>query len=193
MSAGDPPVSRRGRRALSAEERALWRGVARSVKPLKRRERDAIDEEADAVLAVLPPKAKPKPVKPAAPPARPAKPPGPPPLARLAHREKQKLVRGRATIDARLDLHGMTQAQAHGELAHFLRGAQARGAKFVLVITGKGARAGGTGGGVLRRQVPLWLGLAEFRDAVLGFEEAHMAHGGEGALYVRLRRGRGED
>jgi DNA-nicking Smr family endonuclease len=187
MSAGDPPVSRRGRRALSAEERALWRGVARSVKPL-RRERDAVDEEADAVLAVLPPKAKPTPVKPAAAPARPTKPPGPPPLAPLARREKQKLVRGRAAIDARLDLHGMTQAQAHTELAHFLRRAQARGAKFVLIITGKGARAGGAGGGVLRRQVPLWLGLAEFRDAVLGFEEAHTAHGGEGALYVRLRR-----
>jgi DNA-nicking Smr family endonuclease len=56
----------------------------------------------------------------------------------------------------------------------------------VLVITGKGVRAGEPG--VLRRQVPLWLGLAEFRDAVVGFEEAHMAHGGEGALYVRLRR-----
>jgi hypothetical protein len=125
MSAGDPPVSRRGRRALSAEERALWRGVARSVKPL-RRERDAVDEEADAVLAVLPPKAKPKPVKPAAAPARPTKPPGPPPLAPLARREKQKLVRGRAAIDARLDLHGMTQAQAHTELAHFLRRAQAK-------------------------------------------------------------------
>ena len=186
MSAGDPPVSRRGRRALSAEERALWRGVARSVKPL-RRERDAIDEEADAVLTVLPPKAKPKPVKSAAAPARPAK-PVPPPLTPLARREKQKLVRGRAAIDARLDLHGMTQAQAHQELAHFLRRAQARGAKFVLVITGKGARAGGAGGGVLRRQVAMWLGLAEFRDAVLGFEEAHMTHGGEGALYVRLRR-----
>ena len=186
MSAGDPPVSRRGRRALSAEERALWRGVARSVKPL-RRERDAIDEEADAVLTVLPPKAKPKPVKSAAAPARPAK-PVPPPLAPLARREKQKLVRGRAAIDARLDLHGMTQAQAHAALARFLRHAQADGARFVLVITGKGARAGEPG--VLRRQVPLWLGLAEFRDAVLGFEEAHIAHGGEGALYVRLRRGR---
>jgi DNA-nicking Smr family endonuclease len=188
MSAGDPPVWRRGRRALSAEERALWRGVARSVKPLRHRKRDAPDEEPEAVAAA-PAAAKSKPVKPPAPPARPAKPRGPPPLAPLARREKQKLVRGRAAIDARLDLHGMTQAQAHGALARFLRHAQAGGARFVLVITGKGVRAGEPG--VLRRQVPLWLGLAEFRDAVLGFEEAHMAHGGEGALYVRLRRGRG--
>ena len=190
MKAGDPPVPRRGRRTLSAEERALWRGVARSIKPLRhRRERDALDEESDALAAAppRPPPPKAKPVKPAVP-ARPAKPPGPPPLAPLARREKQKLVRGRAPIDARLDLHGMTQEEAHAALVHFLRRSQRAGARFVLVITGKGARAGGEGGGVLRRQVPLWLGLAEFRDAVVGFEEAHMAHGGEGALYVRLRR-----
>ena len=190
MKAGDPPVPRRGRRTLSAEERALWRGVARSIKPLRRRNREAPDEEPGAVAAPPPPP-KSKPVKPAAPPPRPARPPGPPPLAPLAplaRREKQKLVRGRAPIDARLDLHGMTQAEAHAALAHFLRRSQHAGARFVLVITGKGARAGGAGGGVLRRQVPLWLGLAEFRDAVVGFEEAHMAHGGEGALYVRLRR-----
>jgi DNA-nicking Smr family endonuclease len=185
MKAGDPPVPRRGRRTLSAEERALWRGVARSIKPLRRREREALDEESDAITAA-PAAAKPKPAKPTAPPARPAKPPGPPPLAPLARREKQKLVRGRAPIDARLDLHGMTQEEAHAALVHFLRRSQRAGAKFVLVITGKGTRAGEPG--VLRRQVPLWLGLAEFRDAVVGFEEAHMAHGGEGALYVRLRR-----
>jgi DNA-nicking Smr family endonuclease len=146
------------------------------------------------VAAPAPPP-KSKPVKPAAPPPRPAKPPGPPPLAPLARREKQKLVRGRAPIDARLDLHGMTQEEAHAALVHFLRRSQHAGARFVLVITGKGGRPGsGAGaGGVLRRQVPLWLGLAEFRDAVVGFEEAHMAHGGEGALYVRLRRGRSDD
>jgi DNA-nicking Smr family endonuclease len=197
MKAGDPPVPRRGRRTLSAEERALWRGVARSIKPLRhRRDREAPDEEPDAIAAAPPrsPPPKARPVKPAAP-ARPAKPPGPPPLAPLARREKQKLVRGRAPIDARLDLHGMTQEEAHAALVHFLRRSQHAGARFVLVITGKGGRPGsGAGaGGVLRRQVPLWLGLAEFRDAVVGFEEAHMAHGGEGALYVRLRRGRSDD
>jgi DNA-nicking Smr family endonuclease len=91
-------------------------------------------------------------------------------------------------IDARLDLHGMTQAEAHAALAHFLRRVQRNGARLVLIITGKGAGAGERG--VLRRQVPLWLGLPDLRDAVVGFEEAHTAHGGEGALYVRLRRAR---
>ena len=73
----------------------------------------------------------------------------------------------------------------------FLRRAQSDGAKFVLVITGKGGRSGDPDRGVLRRQVPLWLQLPELRDIVVGFEEAHVGHGGEGALYVRLRKARG--
>ena len=102
---------------------------------------------------------------------------------------QERLRRGLVEPDARIDLHGMTQAQAHGELAHFLRGAQARGAKFVLVITGKGKVGGAESErGVLRRQVPQWLSLPEFRTLVVGFEEAHIGHGGEGALYVRVRR-----
>jgi DNA-nicking Smr family endonuclease len=60
---------------------------------------------------------------------------------------------------------------------------------FVLVITGKGrASDSNPERGVLRRQVPHWLGLPEFRSFVVGFEEAHIGHGGEGALYVRVRR-----
>jgi DNA-nicking Smr family endonuclease len=74
-------------------------------------------------------------------------------------------------------------------LLRFLQAAQRDGAKFVLVITGKGARAQDERG-VLKRQVPLWLKLPEFRAYVVGFEEAHIGHGGEGALYVRLRRAR---
>lgn len=67
----------------------------------------------------------------------------------------------------------------------------ARNARLVLVITGKGARGEGERG-VLKRQVPHWLALPEFRTLVVGFENAHITHGGEGALYVRLRRTRGE-
>jgi DNA-nicking Smr family endonuclease len=115
-----------------------------------------------------------------------------PSLAPLTRRTKKRIARGNHAIDGRLDLHGMTQAEAHMRLVRFVRRAQADGAKFALVITGKGARSSDPDRGVLRRQVPLWLQLPDLRDAVVGFEEAHVAHGGEGALYVRLRRPRGE-
>jgi DNA-nicking Smr family endonuclease len=101
---------------------------------------------------------------------------------------KRGVVRGKQAIDARLDLHGLTQSEAHGALLRFLHNAQARDARLVLVITGKGR---GGEPGVLRRQVPQWLGLPELRSLVVGFEDAGARHGGEGALYVRLRRARG--
>jgi DNA-nicking Smr family endonuclease len=104
---------------------------------------------------------------------------------------RSKLARGTESIDDRIDLHGMTQADAHAALGHFLRRAQARGARVVLVITGKGARADDAFAerGILKRQVPHWLESAALRTLVIGFESAGPGHGGSGALYVRLRRG----
>lgn len=120
--------------------------------------------------------------------------PAPPSLARLDHRTKRRLVRGVIAIDERLDLHGHTQEAAHSILRGFLLTARSRGARIVLVITGKG-RNGPNGEahdrGVLRRAVPHWLADPVLRDVVVGFEEAHLAHGGAGAIYVRLRRQRG--
>jgi DNA-nicking Smr family endonuclease len=84
----------------------------------------------------------------------------------------------------------MTQSRAHEALFAFLQRANHQGFSFVLVITGKGVRGSTSERGVLRRQVPQWLGLPEFRSLVVGFEEAHIGHGGEGALYVRVRRSR---
>jgi DNA-nicking Smr family endonuclease len=114
-----------------------------------------------------------------------------PPLAPLGRRLRQRVARGSTAIDARIDLHGLTQEDAHHALRRFLRGAQADGASLVLVITGKGARGDAMRGserGVLKRLVPHWLRLPEFRATVVGFEPAHASHGGEGALYVRIRR-----
>jgi DNA-nicking Smr family endonuclease len=82
----------------------------------------------------------------------------------------------------------MTQTRAHGALSGFLQRAHRDGMTFVLVITGKGKIGAESERGVLRRQVPQWLSLPEFRGLVVGFEEAHIGHGGEGALYVRIRR-----
>lgn len=179
------------RRALSEEERELWELVSKQVKPLrKHRVANAHaaprTESSPAVTAMRPPSS-PRPIA-AAPAPRVAK-PSVPPLAPLGKRERTKLSRGRSEIEARLDLHGMTQTRAHRALAGFLHRAHQDGLTFVLVITGKG-RSGGESG-VLRRQVPEWLSLPEFRAFVVGFEEAAIGHGGQGALYVRIRRARG--
>jgi DNA-nicking Smr family endonuclease len=177
----------RRKRALSEEERTLWESVAKQVKPLRKQR--AVKAQASPQVetqAVVKPAVPPKSI-----PVRAAPPPkSPPPLAPLGRRERSKLSRGKQEIDARLDLHGMTQTRAHRLLFSFLQRAHSDGCTFVLVITGKG-KAGSDGErGVLRRQVPHWLGLPKFRALVVGFEEAHVGHGGEGALYVRVRRSR---
>jgi DNA-nicking Smr family endonuclease len=87
-------------------------------------------------------------------------------------------------IDARLDLHGLTQAEAHARLTAFLKEAQARGNRCVLVITGRALQHGGT----LRTATPRWLDEAPLRRLVLSYSPATLQHGGEGALYVLLRR-----
>ena len=176
-------------RDLSDEERVLWRTVIRSIAPLRGRKALINDEAAPGKSDATA-----KPTQAAHGPL-PSSPPSsrrvatPVPLQPIDRRMKQKLARGTIEIDGRIDLHGLTQAEAHSALARFLRSAQAREAKVVLVITGKGGAAG-EGRGVLKRQVPMWLEGGEFRSVVIGFESAGLGHGGEGALYVRVRRGK---
>jgi DNA-nicking Smr family endonuclease len=185
----EPPAPRPTRqRRLTDEEVELWIAVAKSVSrrkgaalPGARKVRSPqsapISREAEAARAGPASRAK-----------------APPPLAPLDKRLMRRLARGRGAIDRSIDLHGMTQAEAHDALRGFLAGAQARGDRLVVVVTGKGAaRADGAGSwgdapGVLRRSVPHWLHAPDLRAIVLGFEEAGRAHGGAGALYVRLRR-----
>ena len=175
------------RRKLSEEERALWQHYAHSIAPLARRESAGLQTN------------KAPPAEDKHSPSTPIRAPAPagarairsaPPLEALDRRQKQRLARGAQPIDARIDLHGKTQGEAHGALLRFLRKAQRDGAKFALVITGKGSRTrlDRDDHGVLKRQVPHWLTLPELRPYVVGFEGAHVAHGGEGALYVRIRK-----
>jgi len=91
-------------------------------------------------------------------------------------------------IDGHLDLHGMTRERAHQALSAFMHQAYDRGARCVLVVTGKGS--GREGGGVLRRDVPLWLNQSGLRALVLSFTHAQVRDGGQGALYVLLKRRR---
>src|ERR1700678_4054590 len=183
----DPP---RRKRILSEEEHALWESVARQARPLRNKHRVTTSPAASskteipAVKAVVHPKSIPI----ADPP--PPKKPEPPPLAPIGRRERSQLSRGKKEIEARLDLHGMTQARAHRTLSGFLHQAHGNGLTFVLVITGKGKIGAESERGVLRRQVPQWLSQPEFRTLVVGFEEANVGHGGAGALYVRIRRSR---
>lgn len=190
------------RRQVNEEERALWRHVTRSVTPLRGRRKDAAaaailtETETKPVRAASPrpSAAMPKPVAKSVPKSvfKPLLTTSEPALAPLDRRARQRLARGTQEIDARLDLHGRTQSEAHTTLLRFLHRAQADGAKTVLVITGKGAVNSAGERGVLKRQVPLWLALPEFRALVVGFGPAAIGHGGEGALYVRVRRGRGQ-
>jgi DNA-nicking Smr family endonuclease len=176
---------RKGRR-LSPEDAALWDGVTRSIRPLRKRPL-RIEAVPDAEPAPKAPKR--IAVVPPPPVVRPAPKSSPPAPTTLDRKTRQKIARGRDSIDARLDLHGHTQAEAHAVLLRFLRRTQAKGGRVVLVITGKGGR-GENSGGVLKRAVPMWLALPEFRELVIGFDSAAIGHGGEGALYVRLRKSR---
>ena len=182
------------RRRLSPEERTLWTDVTRSIARL-RPDVDAPEGDAAAPPPPSPAKAKAKfktkfkpltAVAPSTPAPKSSPRAVPAPLGRKA---KRRLSRGADEIHGRLDLHGMTQAEAYDALLGYLRSSQARGAKVVLVITGKGGRGDASSEpGVLKRQVPMWLRLPDFRDMVIAFEAAGGGHGGEGALYVRLRR-----
>jgi DNA-nicking Smr family endonuclease len=180
--------ARRPRRRLTEDEHKLWSGITRSIAPLKRRrvlvrQHDSLRPHGERPVLPAHP-------RPQAPLARHPAPKALPALGALERRQKQRLGRGTEPIDGRIDLHGRTQSEAHAALLGFLRRAQAQGARFVLVITGKGGGIVAGERGILKRQVPHWLHLPEFRIYVAAAGSAHPAHGGEGALYVRIRRAR---
>jgi len=203
-----PPPGKKGAARLSHEERALWEHTAASLQPIKGKKgrvHASLEDNDGEPGAGKRETAKPAPPKrpPAVAPPPPHKskvtlpPPAPAPIA-LERRKARKLSSGRIEIDGRIDLHGMRQSDAHVRLRAFLLDAHARGLKTVLVITGKGGEQpkddymveafGQQRRGVLRRNVPIWLDEPELRAVVVGYTPAGVRHGGEGALYVQLRR-----
>ncbi len=175
---------------------ALWDAVKKTLKPLHKTraaappEKNAKDGKIEKPARIVKQKSLPQnssSLLKAPPPQAPSL----PPLAAFDRRTRGRIARGNTEIEGRLDLHGYKLAQAKDRLAHFLERAQASEKSLVLVITGKGTIAPqGAERGVLKREVPLWLGSPEFRSLVIGFEQAAGAHGGAGALYVRVRRKR---
>jgi len=175
-------MPKRAEAAPDGADSALWQRAMRDVAPLAPR--------------AAPPKPPPSPARKAVPrqlaEALPALHDLPPlTLDRFAGIDRasaERLKRGRQPIEARLDLHGMTQAEAHRALAGFIRTARGGGKRCVLVITGRGAPRDHGGAGVLREAVPRWLAEPGLRPHLLAIATAQPQDGGAGALYVMLRR-----
>lgn len=207
--------SKRKRRGLSPEDRALWDRLASSVRADPERSKFTISDAApnadtqkasrrEALKSTASTRAvqSHRPTPPAEPLIRVhAARPDVQALGRgtpgLDQRTALKLAKGKTTPDARLDLHGMTMDRAHKALIQFIASEQASGARCVLVITGKGGarrrdefewRTGQAG--VLKSMTPQWLRQPPLSTLVVGVFQAHRRHGGDGALYVYLRKNR---
>jgi DNA-nicking Smr family endonuclease len=179
------------------DDEALWEKVVETAAPLKRGRNAAAPKPPKVAAPVAKAKSPqgPRPTQPAPKPA--PKPSHVPRAAPLDRQTSRQLDKGKLEVEARLDLHGMRQRDAHAQLRRFLKTAQARGLRHVLVITGKGADQAAAKSfyeederGVLRNAVPHWLAEPEFAALVVSFSPAPRRLGGEGALYVRLRRPR---
>jgi len=157
------------KRGLKSDETALWGHVTATVHPLGARELPGV---AFPAPAIEPPATPPKPDAPSGPPKT------------LEPRRARRLARERDAVGGKLDLHGFDQDQARAALMRFLASAQEDGSRAVMVITGRGVQ----GDGVLRKRAPEWLAEPALRDVVAGVAEAHKRHGGDGALYVALKR-----
>jgi len=165
-------------------EADLWRRITDDVKPLDRAGAPAPVKSSDAAVPKAPARRPGTPEPREAPAAKPELRHGD--TAGIDRRTAENLKRGKMSIEARLDLHGMTQVEAHRALTAFVAGQHESGRRCVLVVTGKGRE----GGGVLRAMVPQWLNAAELRPRLLAFNYAQPRDGGDGALYILLRRRR---
>ncbi len=190
---------------LSEEDAKLWQKFSATAQPLSQQQRNrANDFESEFERTLKREQPRPKQSAPAKKantqtkfPAKPARPePKKPPIENIDRKKVRKLGSDQITIDATLDLHGYRQEQAHTTLRSFIRNCQVRDFRYVLIITGKGATTKNSSRniwdapepGVLKRNVPMWLSDVDMRDYVVGYTKAHQKHGGDGALYVQIRK-----
>lgn len=179
----------RSRRDLNPEDMKIWRYVTRNVHPLKdfSPRHPAEDQTSDdpPPRAHNPPAAVSDSSKQVA--ARALQPLALGSMVDMDRRTAQRFKGGEMAVDGRIDLHGLSLDQAHGALTAFMRGAYARGARCVVVVTGKGK---GDSVGKIRKEMPHWLNQAPLRSMIVAVTEARPGQGGTGALYVLLKRKR---
>ncbi len=172
------------RRVVRDDEARLFEAAMRGVEPLAGQGGEALDETGAKVKSKT---KRPGPAPPPPPSRRTAMPELRPGRATdLDARTMERLRRGRVRPEARLDLHGMTQDEAHRAVAGFIAASRSAGRRCVILITGRGRAK--LGGGILREQTPRWLNLQPTRGNILGFAEAQPKDGGAGALYVLLKK-----
>ena len=187
-------------RNISKSEAELWQKITDTTTPLEKQKQDAIEENSQTEPEIK----KDKSVK---------KYDSPSPqydksqsllstdvrsIENFDHKNIRKIVKGKHTIDAKLDLHGLTQHEAHRKVKSFLKNSQRKGLRIVLIITGKGKRQHHTENnfwmnnenhrGVLQKMLPYWLSEPDCLDLIVSYTQAHPRHGGSGALYVHLRK-----
>lgn len=197
-------MARRGpKRGTDLPDFHLWAEVRRTVTPLRPLLEDERAPPPAPQALPLPPDRGTRPLVmlarplPAAAPTRPPRRAPTPPGRLIEPNIKKRVSRGQIEIDARIDLHGMRQAEAREALRRFVRGRHAAGDRTVLVITGKGSSSRASDDvwpeferGILRAMLPAWLSEPDLAPLVAGWDAAARGHGGEGAFYLRLRRGR---
>jgi DNA-nicking Smr family endonuclease len=218
----EPPWMRLGPAADGPDEgddgERLWKKIAEGVKPLKetKHKRHAPPAPAEGEPARAAPRSRAQAEGAASGPAprltfkSAAIKEGPPPLvpgqlAGLDRRSGEKLRKGQMPVEAKLDLHGMTQEGAHASVARFIEAQHAAGARCVLIVTGKGGKSAdpfqpkavpgrftfSAGRGILKEALPRWLNEPRLRSHIIAVQPASRAHGGDGAVYVLLKRKRG--
>jgi DNA-nicking Smr family endonuclease len=175
-------------RRLSAEERALWARVAATVTPMDGKSAEKVEMPSDA----LHPPVKRRPIARTLPQPKPVRLNEPSAPETLDGGWDRRLRKGAVLPDRTIDLHGHTLATAANALEHALAGAVADDIRVLLVITGKPPKPDMKGRGLIRAAIGAWLGSSGYRDRIAAVRNAHPRHGGTGALYVILRRRRGE-